>query len=114
MTNSNLSTILLKLFVQCVIIVTQLVVRRESYEKIFINILVLTILITCVACGKTDSANTDSTTNAESTTENKTESTTNHTTDGETTTESTTDENTTETENENTTKLQKEENTKEH
>ena len=79
-------------------------------KKFLSAFLVLTLLFTCVACGKTEPTNTDST----STTENKTESTTNHTTDGETTTESTTEENTTETENENTTKVQKEENTKEN
>ena len=83
----------------------------EKVMKKFLSaFLVLTLLLTCVACGKSEPTNTDST----STTENKTESTTNHTTDGETTTESTTEENTTETESENTTKVQKEENTKEN
>ena len=83
-------------------------------KKFLSAFLILILLFTCVACGKTDSANTDSTITTESTTENKTESTTNHTTDGETTTESTTEENTTETESKNTTKVQKEENTKEN
>lgn len=79
-------------------------------KKFLSAFLVLTLLFTCVACGKTEPTNADSTT----TTESSTESTTNHTTDGKTTTESTTEENTTETKNENTTKVQKEENTKEN
>ncbi len=83
-------------------------------KKIISSFLIFALLLTCVACGKTEPKKTDSTTTTESTTENKTESTTTHTTDGETTTESTTKENTTETKNENTTKVQKEENTKEN
>ena len=59
-------------------------------KKFLSAFLVLTLLFTCVACGKTEPTNADSTT----TTESSTESTTNHTTDGEIITESTTEENT--------------------
>lgn len=92
---------------RCVTSVAHLFYLGEKVMKKFLSaFLVLTLLLTCVACGKSEPVNTDSTTT--------TESTTNHTTDGEKTTESTTEENTTETKNENTTKVQKEENTKEN
>lgn len=82
-------------------------------KKILSLFLVLTVLIACVACGKTESVSKDSTTTTESTTES---STTN-------TTESTTKESTTEIVSENesttiveksTTKPQEEETTKEN
>ena len=80
-------------------------------KKFLSAFLVLVLLFTCVACGKTDSANTDSTNTTESTTENKTESTTNHTTDGETTTEYVSESESTTLVEESTTKAQSEEET---
>ena len=72
--------------------------------KKFLSIfLVLTILITCVACGKTEPTNADSTTTTESTTES--------TTKDESTTESVSEDESTTVVEESTTKAQNEEET---
>ncbi len=76
-------------------------------KKFLSAFLVLTLLFTCVACGKTEPTNTDSTTTTEATTE----STTKYTTDGETTTESISEKENT-TKEESTTKSEKEDTTK--
>ena len=74
-------------------------------KKILSLCLVLTVLLSCVGCGKTETTNNDSANTTESTTETTTESTTESTT--ETTTETTTEKKTETTTNkkvENTTK----------
>ena len=74
-------------------------------KKILSLCLVLTVLLSCVGCGKTETTNNDSANTTESTTETTTESTTESTT--ETTTETTTEKQTETTTNkkvENTTK----------
>ena len=76
-------------------------------KKFLSLILVLTLMFSCVACGKSEPVNTDSTTTTESTTENTTESTTVE----ESTTENVSEEESTTVVEESTTKVQNEEET---